>query len=245
MISPDETLDDLIIGGLKLIQPHEGYRFSLDSVLLAHFAVKKRVKLAVDLGSGNGIIPLIMAWRSPELEIIGIEIQEQMVERAQRSVLYNGLQQRISIIKGDIRNIKEYLSPGSVELVVSNPPYWCKGQGLISHNHEEAIARHELMVNLAELIQAAAYLLPLKGSFCLIHRADRLNEITKLCNANGIIPVRLRTVHSFPGQEAQLILLEAQKGERGSLKILAPLIIYSKPGKYSDEINNLYYGKGR
>jgi len=245
LIRDEETLDDLIIGGLKLIQPRKGYRFSIDPVLLAHFAGLNKVKRAIDLGCGNGIIIHLLAALSPELEITGIEIQEQMVERAQRSIAYNGLESRVQIINRDIRDIEKYLSPGSFDLVISNPPFWSPGQGRISSNPEEAIARHELTLSLEELIKAAAFLLAPGKSFCIIHRAERLIEIINLCKKYKLLPSRLRAVYSFPGQEAKMVLLEAQKRKQGPFKLLSPLIIYKQPGEYSEEVMSYYYGQGR
>lgn len=243
LVGEDETLDDLIIGGLKLIQPRKGYRFSIDAVLLAHFATLEKVKQAVDLGCGNGVISLLLAARSSDLKITGIEIQEQMAERAKRSVEYNRLLQQVQIIKGDFCQINKHLLPESVQLVLSNPPFYVKGQGRISQNPEEAFARHEIAMTLDDLVSAAYYLLSPGGSFCLIHRCERLPEIINSCVAHRLLPVRLRAVHSFQEQEAQLILIEAQKRERGPFRMLPPLIIYERAGVYSEEVMNLYHGE--
>ncbi len=245
IIGDNETLDDLIIGGLKLIQPRKGYRFSLDAVLLAHFALLEKVKQAVDLGCGNGVISLLLAARSPDLKITGFEIQKLMVERAQRSVEYNRLQQQVRIIQGDLCQINRHLAPESAELIVSNPPFYRQGQGRISRNPEEAVARHETAMTLDDLIAAACYLLSPGGSFCLIHRSERLPEIMNSCMAHRLLPVRLRAVHSFPEQAARLVLMEAQKRKQVSFKLLSPLIIYEQAGVYSQEVMNLYYGEER
>ena len=244
-IYADETLDDLIIRGYKLIQPRQGYRFSIDAVLLAHFADLKKVKQVVDLGCGNGVIPLLLSARSDAISITGVEIQETMVERARRSVEYNRLQEQIKIIPGDLMEIEKYLPAASTDLVISNPPFWSRGEGHLSKNPEVACARHEIALNLKGLIRAAAYLLTPGGSFCLIHRAERLTDIINICTANKLLPVRLRTVHSFWQKEAKLILLEAQKRERGQLQLLPPLIIYNQPGEYTEDINRLYIGEER
>lgn len=241
LVYEGETLDDLIIGGYKLIQPRQGYRFSIDAVLLSHFPDLKKAKQVVDLGCGNGVIPLLLAARSSDIRITGIEIQEAMVKRAQRSVEYNRLQEQVEIVLGDFREIDKYFPAVSTDLIVSNPPFWGKNEGHLSKNSEEACARHEIAMDLGSLIQAAAYLLKPGGSFCLIHRAERLTAIVNLCTAYRLLPVRLRTVHSFWQEEAKLILLEAQKREQGRLKIMSPLVIYNKPGEYSEEINRFYY----
>ena len=239
-----ETLDDLIIGGYKLIQPRQGYRFSIDAVLLSHFPDLKKVKQVVELGSGNGVIPLLLVARSPAIRIIGIEIQEPMVKRAQRSLEYNCLQEQVKIIQGDLQAIEKYLPVASADLVLSNPPFWGRNEGHLSKNPEEACARHEIAMDLKGLIRATAYLLSPGGSFCLIHRAERLTDIINLCTAHRLLPVRLRTVHSFWQEEAKLILLEAQRRDQGRMEIMPSLVIYSKLGEYSDEINRFYYGGG-
>jgi len=241
LIYADETLDDLILGGYKLIQPCQGYRFSIDAVLLAHFADLKKVKQVVELGCGNGVIPLLLAARSGAIKVTGIEIQEAMVKRARRSVEYNHLQEQVEIISGDLQEIDKYLPAASTDLVLSNPPFWSRGEGHISKNPEEACARHEIAMDLKGLVRAAAFLLTPGGSFCLIHRAERLTDIVNNCTAHRLLPVRLRTVHSFWQEEAKLILLEAKKREQGRLQVLPPLVIYNKPGEYSEEINRYYY----
>lgn len=240
---PDESIDDLLLGGLKLIQAREGYRFSLDAVLLAHFAELKGVAKAVDLGTGNGIIPLLLAHRSPTLAVTGIEIQAGMVERARRSVEYNDLQQRIEIIQDDIRKVEQIFSRGWAELVLSNPPFWRKGEGLLNNRPEEAIARHEIELELPELLAAAAYLLASRGKLVLIQRADRMLEIMDQLTNYKLIPRRLRLVHPFADRDANLLLLEAEKNGKGKLQILSPLIIYEKPGTYCAEIQQIYEGK--
>lgn len=245
LVGGDETLDDLIIGGFKLIQPRKGYRFSIDAVLLAHFAALEKVKQAVDLGCGNGVISLLLAARSPNLKITGIEIQEQMAERAQRSVEYNRLLQQVQIVEGDFCQIDRHLPPGSAGLVISNPPFYGRGQGRISRDPEEAVARHETAMTLDALVAAAYYLLSPGGSFCLIHRCERLPDIINCCMAHRLLPVRLRAVHSFQEQEARLVLVEAQKREQGPFKLLSPLIIYKRAGIYSKEVMSLYYGEER
>jgi tRNA1Val (adenine37-N6)-methyltransferase len=167
-----ESIDDLILGNMKIIQPRQGYRFSIDSVILAFFADAGKAKQAVDLGTGSGVIPLLLAYQNQDLKIIGIEIMVAAADRARRSVAYNGLADRINIVDGDIKNINSLLPPGTADLVVANPPFWKKGEGRISQNPEQAVARHEVKVELPEIIAAAAYLLALRGRLCMIHRAD-------------------------------------------------------------------------
>lgn len=242
LVQASETLDDLILGGLKVIQPRWGYRFSLDAVLLAHFAVLDGVESLVDLGSGSGVIPLILSYRSPSLSITGIELQEDMAERSRRSISYNGLSERIGIVQADIKQIKSVLSPASSELVVSNPPFWKKGEGHISSHPGEAIARHELEVELKDICMAAAYLLKDGGHFCVIHRANRLTDIIGAMTACRLQPDRMRAVHSFSEEDAALVLVDGRKNGRGGVNIMPPLVIYQEQGVYCPEVD-LWYGR--
>ncbi|MEN6461847.1 MAG: tRNA1(Val) (adenine(37)-N6)-methyltransferase [Syntrophomonas sp.] len=245
-VGDNETLDDLVINGLKIIQPREGYRFSLDSVLLAHFPELHQADKIVDLGTGNGVIPLLLSQREESPRITGVEIQEQMVNRARRSVELNQLQDRIEIINLDINNIQDYWSGGFADLVVSNPPFWRKNEGKLSNNREEAIARHELQVTLSELIRQARYILRSGGRLVLIHRADRLPEIMQEFANNKIAVKKLQTVHALTNKEAKQVLVAGEKGARPGLKILPPLIIYDQPGQYTEQLMSIYYdGKDR
>lgn len=242
LLQPDESLDDLVLGGLKVIQPRRGYRFSLDAVLLAHFPGPEQPAEAVDLGTGCGVIPLLLAHRFPGCLCYGLEIQADMVDRARRSVACNRLEQHIRIFHHDIRSVAALLPAHSADLVVSNPPFRKVGEGHISQNQSMAIARHELQVELAQVIGAAAYLLPAGGRFCLVHRADRVAEIISLLGPSKLGLKRLRTVHSFPDGPARLVLVEGQKEWRGGADIQSPLVIYDAPGRYSREIKSLYEG---
>ncbi|MCX5779793.1 MAG: tRNA1(Val) (adenine(37)-N6)-methyltransferase [Firmicutes bacterium] len=239
-LNEDETRDSLILGGLELIQPKEGYRFSLDAVLLAHFPELTGVERVVDLGTGSGVIPLLLTVRAPQVKIIGVELQAAMVERARRSVRLNGLQDRIEILHADIREIDKSLPGGSAALVLSNPPFWKKGEGHVNRHPEQALARHELQLNLAELVSQGAYLLAPEGKLVIIQRAARLEESLEKLRRNHLTPTRLRMVHARLDRQAGLVLLEAVKSRRGRLTILPPLVIYAQAGIYSPEIQAIY-----
>ncbi len=244
ILSAEETLDDLLLGNMKLIQGVHGYRFSLDAVLLAHFPETKGVRQVFDLGTGSGVIPILLAVRAPDLRISGVEIQPSMVDRARRSVHLNRLADRIEIIQDDIKELEKSLPGGCAELVLSNPPFWRKGEGHISINSEEAIARHELELNLEELVKQGAYLLCQGGKMAIIQRAERLAEAMEIFQRHKLSVKRLRMVHSFVDRNAGLVLLEGQKNRPGSLiSILPPLVIYQQPGEYSDEIKQIYREK--
>lgn len=236
----DESLDDLILGNMRVIQPRQGYRFSLDAVLLAHFPSDTRVKRVFELGGGSGVVSLIMAWRAPRSQVTAIELQPAMVNRARRSVAMNGLQERINVIEADIREIEKIIPGGTAELVLSNPPFWRKGEGRISRNPEEAIARHELHLSLTELVEKASYLLAQGGKMDIIHRAERLDEAMEIFRQNKIPVRKLRSIHSFSDREARLVLIEGEKNPPGPLTILPPLVIYEQVGVYGPELRQLY-----
>ena len=236
----DESLDDLILGNMKVIQPREGYRFSLDAVLLAHFPAGDRIKQIVELGSGSGVVSLLMAWRAPLARITALEVQPAMVERSRRSVVLNGLQERIDIVEADIKETEKILPGGAAELVLSNPPFWRKGEGKISHNPEEAVARHEIKLSLPELVEKGAYLLTQGGKLDIIHRAERLDEAMELFRTYKVPVRRLRFIHSFSDREARLVLIEGVKNPPGPLTVTPPLIIYEKTGIYGQELRNIY-----
>ncbi|HNX28887.1 MAG TPA: tRNA1(Val) (adenine(37)-N6)-methyltransferase [Syntrophomonadaceae bacterium] len=235
-----ESLDDLIIGGMSLIQPLSGYRFSLDAVLLAYFPDLSGIATAVDLGTGHAIIPHLLTFRQPELKIIGIEIQTEMLERAERSIKYNRLQKQIKLLQGDIKEIEKILTPACAQLVVCNPPFWKKGNGRLSQNQEQAIARHEILVDLQQIIAAAKYILVPGGKLCLIHTCDRLQEVIQITSAGKITAGKIRFVHSRLDEKAKLFLFEGEKERSKTPEILPPLVIYDQEGNYSQEISQMY-----
>ncbi|MDD4803038.1 MAG: tRNA1(Val) (adenine(37)-N6)-methyltransferase [Syntrophomonas sp.] len=240
IISADETLDDLILGNMKIIQPINGYRFSVDAVLLAHFPEITGVKHIIDLGTGNGVIPLLLTARSNDPEISGIEIQTAMADRARRSVSFNDLAHRIKIIQQDIKEINKSLPGECAELVLSNPPFWKKGEGHINADIEEAIARHELRIDLEELVRQGAYLLGQGGKMAIIQRAERLAEAMELFKRYKIPVRRLQMIHSFIDRQAGLVLLEGHKNRPGNVTVLPPLIIYDKVGEFTNNIKKIY-----
>ncbi|MCX5779546.1 MAG: methyltransferase, partial [Firmicutes bacterium] len=189
---------------------------------------------------GSGVIPLLLTVRAPQVKIIGVELQDGMVDRARRSVRLNGLQDRIEILHADIREIDKSLPGGSTALVVSNPPFWRKGEGHVNRHPEQAVARHELQLNLEELVSQAAYLLAPEGKLVFIQRAARLEESLEKLRHSHLTPTRLRMVHARLDRPAGLVLLEAVNSRRGRLTILPPLIIYAQAGIYSPEIQAIY-----
>jgi len=193
-----------------------------------------------EVGGGSGVVSLLMAWRAPQAQITAIEIQPAMAERARRSIALNGLQERIDIMEADIKGIDKIVPGGTAELVLSNPPFWRKGEGKTSLDPEEAIARHEINLSLPELVEKGAYLLAAGGKMDIIHRAERLDEAMELFRRSRIPVRRLRSVHSFSNREARLVLIEGEKNPPGPVTILPPLIIYEQVGVYGQELRDIY-----
>ena len=239
----DETLDVLYEGKLKLFQDRRGYRFSLDALLLAHFMTCRRGEKIADLGTGNGVIALTLAYLHSSVTITGVEIQLRMVDRASRNVRMNGFQERITITRADVRNIDEILSPESFSAVVCNPPYRRTGSGRISPNVEKKIARHEIAAGLADFLRAAAYLLPIKGRIAMIYPAVRVVDLIQSMRNVNLEPKRLRMVHSFADTKASLVLVEAVKGGRSGNEIVSPLVVYRAGKHYTTEVEAMLAGR--
>lgn len=237
----NETIDELSLGNLQLIQAEKGYRFSLDPVLLARFSEVISADTVVDLGTGCGILPLVLAKLTTAQKLIGIELQPQQAERARRNAELNNLQQRVQIIAGDLRQVRQLLPVASSDLVVSNPPYRQPGSGRISPEDERAAARHELAGGLSDFVDAASWLLKNGGSFAIIYLAERLPELLQQMNAKGIEPKRLRMIHPRAQEPARMVLVEGRKNGRPGLQVEKPLIVYRGEGRdYSAEILEMY-----
>ena len=238
-LSSDETLDDLRAGGLKIIQSKSGYRFSLDPVLLCAFARIEEADSVADLGTGAGVIPLVLAAWTGASQLVGVEIQPALADRASRSVRLNGLEDRVEIVKGDLRRISEILPQGSFDAVLSNPPFRRAATGRPAPVAERAAARHELAGGLDDFIDAAGFLLKGKGRLYIIHLAERLAELLEAMRRGGIEPKRLRTVHGRPGDPARMVLVEGRKGGRPGMAVEAPLFVYSGE-EYTREVAEFY-----
>lgn len=240
IVREDETLDDLLVNGLQIIQKAKGFRFTLDSVLLAHFVSLKTGDNIVDLGTGTGVIPLILTTRAPKLRITGIEIQSDVAEMATRSVVLNKLTEQIVIKEGDLRDIHKLIGGGSFQVVTANPPYGIMGEGLLNPLETRALARHEVSCTLTDVVQTAAKLLNYQGRFALVQRVERLSSLFSLLAQYGLEPRRLRFIHPYIDKPARHVLLEARKNAPQDLQILPPLVVYQKPGQYTDEILSWY-----
>lgn len=234
-----ERIDDLQLKGLKLIQDTTGFCFGIDAVLLANFAKVKRGTKVVDLGTGTGIIPILIAGKSEAKEIIGVEIQEEVHEMATRSVKLNNLENRVRIINADIKSIDKELEVHGYHVVTSNPPYM-HIDGIKNPNDKKAISRHEVKCSLDDVIRAASRLTMPKGKFFMIHRPTRLVDIIELGRKYRLEPKKVQFVHPRANKAPNLLLIEFAKDGKPELKILDPLYVYDEKGNYTSEIKEIY-----
>jgi tRNA1Val (adenine37-N6)-methyltransferase len=238
----DETVDALFEGKLKFYQSRRGYRFSLDAVLLAYFATIKPNEHVADLGTGNGVIPLILAQRVASLSILGVELQGALADRARRNVEVNGAGGRIQIVQGDVREISRMAAAESFDAVLCNPPYRKAGSGRMSPSEEKKIARHEIMGTLQDFLEAGRYLLRVDGRMTVVYPAVRSIDLLQALRAAGLEPKRLRVVYSQAHAEASLILSEGVKGGRSGIQIMPALFIYEGDKKYTAEVAAMLQG---
>ena len=243
-LNPGETLDDLVRNGMKVIQDRTGYRFSMDSVLLAHFAGVRPGDEVLDLGCGSGVISFLLAGRQPPCRITGLEIQPELADRARRGAELNSLANQIEIINGDLRQAEVLLGKRRFNLIVTNPPFWRQGEGKPSPNQEKLMARHEVNATLEDYVATAQGFLAPQGRLAMIHRADRVVEIGSLCTGKSLNLKRLRFIHPYQNRDANLVLVEAVKGSKAGVKILPPLVVYDFDGNYTGEILRIYSEDG-
>lgn len=243
MLTDDERLDYLLAENLRIIQSPSVFSFSLDAVLLARFAYvpKKRGRI-VDLCTGNGAIPLFLSART-ESTITGVELQPRLAGMARRSIEFNGLEEQIAIIEGDVKEIPAQLGYEKFDTVTCNPPYF-PAHDMSDKNLSEhmAIARHELHLTLDEAVRSASQLLKQGGKAAFVHRAGRLIDIMAAMRANRLEPKRIRLVYPKAGKEANTLLIEGIKDGKPDLKVLPPLIVYGEDGEYTEEVWGLLYG---
>jgi tRNA1Val (adenine37-N6)-methyltransferase len=235
-----ETLDAIFQGRLKIIQPERGYRFSIDAVLLAGLTRVRPQDRVVDLGTGCGVIPLLLALQQRAAHITGIEIQESLVSMAKRNVIANGFAQLVDIVQADLREVLVGMVGGPVNLVVSNPPYRELRSGRLNPNSEKAIARHELLANLGEVVSAAAKLLPQKGRLALIYPARRLPTLFRELAVGGFAPKYLTFIHTTLDSEAKLAHVESIKGGGKELRVGKPFAIYQSDDNYTAGMKAMY-----
>ncbi|MBI5055958.1 MAG: tRNA1(Val) (adenine(37)-N6)-methyltransferase [Nitrospirae bacterium] len=233
----EETLDS--IKDIKLFQAKNGYRFSIDAVLLESFISAKRLEKGVELGAGSGVISILLAKRLKQVHITAVEIQKRLAERARRNVSLNGLIGRVEIIEKDMRALKEVFPANKFDFVFSNPPFRKTRTGRLSIYEERAVARHEIEITLSDLIKTAAYLLKHSGKFFMIYHPFRLAELISLLQQSRLEPKKMRFVHSKMGEEAKMVLIEAVKGSGAWLKIAPPVYLYEEGTEYTSELKKI------
>jgi len=249
-LKPGERIDELQRNGYGIIQSESNFRFGMDAVLLSGFARVKRGEIAVDLGTGTGIIPILLEAKTEGKHFYGLELQPEMAEMASRSVRLNELTEKIDIINGDICSLLPESTVGSIDMlkalygkvnvVTSNPPYMKAEHGLKNPEDAKAIARHEVKCSLSDVCEAASRLLCSGGRFYMVHRPLRLPEIISEMKRFKMEPKRIKPVYPFIDKEANMVLIEAVRNAAPECRLEKPVIVYKEPGKYTDEIYDIY-----
>ena len=239
-LKPGERLDDLQRNGYRIIQDPDKFCFGMDAVLLSGFASASDGGRVLDLGTGTGIIPILMAAKTGAKELVGLEIQPESAEMANRSVILNDLEEKVKIVEGDIKEAGELFEAASFDVVTSNPPYMIGGHGLQNPDGPKAIARHEVLCDLEDVVKAAARCLKPGGKFYMVHRPFRLAEIMVVMNRYKLEPKRMRLVYPFIDKEPSMVLIEGARGGKSRITVEPPLIIYESQHKYTKEIYDIY-----
>lgn len=234
-----EEIDDLQRDGLSIIQKKSRFSFGIDSVLIANFSEVKRGERVLDVGTGTGIIPILLSAKTEAVHIVGVEIQEEMAEMAQRSVKMNGLEERIKIVHADIRSFAEE-HRGDFDVLVSNPPYFKAGGAMMSGNSSKMISRHEISLDIFSLFESARLLLKPRGRFYLIHRPDRMVDIFHAARLSKVEIKQAKMVYSRQNQAPKLLIMECIRDAGSELRWQKPLYIYGEDGDYSGEIYAIY-----
>lgn len=236
----NERIDDLQRNGYCIIQDPDRFCFGMDAVLLSGFAVVKDGAWVLDLGTGTGIIPILLEAKTGAAHLTGLEIQKDSAEMAERSVALNGLEEKIDIVRGDIKEADRLFDAASFDVITCNPPYMIGQHGLQNPEDAKAIARHEILCTLEDVVSQAARLLVPGGRFFLVHRPFRLAEIIVTLTKYKLEPKRMRLVYPFVDKEPNMVLLEAVRGGRPRMTVEKPLVVYEEPGVYTPEIYEVY-----
>lgn len=235
-----ERLDELHRNGYKIIQDKKRFCFGMDAVLLSGFAQIKKGETVLDLGTGTGIIPILLEAKTEGRHFTGLEIQPDSADMAYRSVVYNHLEEKIDIVTGDIKDASSMFGASSFDVITTNPPYMIGEHGLKNPDEAKAIARHEIYCTLEDVVRESAKILRPKGRFYMVHRPFRLSEIFCCMTKYGIEPKRMKLVHPFVDKEPNMVLIEGLRGGNPRMTVEKPLIVYKEQGKYTDEIYDVY-----
>lgn len=239
LVKPNERVDDLQ-NGFYVIQDPDKFCFGVDAVLLSDFTKVKKGEAVLDMGTGTGIIPILLQAKKNGEHFTGLEIQEECAEMASRSVKYNHVEDKVSIVKGDIKRAAEIFGAASFHVVTCNPPYMIGQHGLQNPDMPKAIARHEVLCTLEDVAKSASLLLKEKGRFYMVHRPFRLAEIMTTLVKYKLEPKRIQFVHPFIDREPNMVLIEALKSGNSRVTVEKPLIVYKEPGVYTDDIKRIY-----
>ncbi len=240
LLKENERIDDLQRNNYKIIQDPDRFCFGMDAVLLSGFARVPEGAKVLDLGTGTGIIPILLEAKTKAAHLTGLEIQAESADMAARSVRLNGLCEKIEIVNGDIKEAVRIFGAASFDVVTCNPPYMTEHHGLTNLQEPKAIARHELLCSLEDVISQSAKLLKPGGNFFMVHRPFRLTEILVLLHQYKLEPKRMKLVYPFVDKEPNMVLIEAKRGAKSRMTVEKPLIVYKEPGIYTDEIYDIY-----
>ena len=240
-LQENERIDDLEFKGLKIIQNEKGFCFGMDSILLSDFAKKIKSKSkVVDLGTGTGIIPILLTGKTDAEKIYGIEIQKEVAQMAKRSVELNKLEEKIEIINENILNLKNISKKGSIDAIVTNPPYKKANTGIVNEENKKLISRHEITATLDDFIEMSSYLLKDFGEFYMVHRPERLVDILNIMRAKKIEPKKIRMVNPNINKKSNLVLIKGVKCGKPFLEVEKNLYVYNLDGTYTEEILKIY-----
>lgn len=240
LLREGERLDELQRNGYKIIQDPKRFCFGMDAVLLSGFAKVKRDEQVLDLGTGTGIIPILLEAKTEGKHFTGLEIQPESADMASRSVAYNGLQERVSIVTGDIKDAANIFGASSFDVITCNPPYMTDQHGIKNDGDSKTIARHEVLCNLEDVISQTAKLLRSGGRCYYVHRPFRLVEILSMMSQYKIEPKRMQLVYPYVDKEPNMVLIEGMRDGKSRITVEKPLIVYKSPGEYTSEIYDIY-----
>lgn len=240
LLKEKERLDDLQVNGYEIIQHPGKFCFGMDAVLLSNFARVRKGEKVLDMGTGTGIIPILMTAKTEGEDFTGLEIQEESADMARRSVRHNHLDEKIKIVTGDIKEAASIFGPVSFDVITTNPPYMIGQHGIANASDTKAIARHEVLCTLDDILRESAKMLKFRGRFYMVHRPFRLAEILTKMVAVGIEPKRMRLVHPFIDKEPNMVLIEGLRGGNSRMTIEPPLVVYKEVGVYHDELLKEY-----